>query len=328
MGENSKIEWCTHTFNPWVGCTKVSPACDLCYAETWSRRTGQPELWKGARRRTTSANWNEPRKWNAAAAKLGIRAKVFCASLADVWDNQVPAEWRRDLFDLIHETPQLDWLLLTKRPQNIEKMLLPATGEAELWPWPNVWLGTTVENQEEAERRIPKLLAVPARVHFLSCEPLLGPLDLTRVAHYYPATRDFTDSWTGLDNALTGFRATKAGGWHGSKIGWVIAGGESGGKARPMHPDWARDLRDQCAAAGVPFLFKQWGEWAPGECADFPATRTERVASLFDNNWDFGTLTPRESAETHREDAPDVYWLGKKRAGRLLDGVEHNGMPA
>jgi protein gp37 len=165
MGANSKIEWCHHTFNPWVGCTPVSRACDFCYAEAWAKRTGHPELWQGQRRRTTAANWREPLKWNRAAAAAGERHRVFCASLADVFDNQVPAQWREDLWGLIRETPSLDWLLLTKRPQNIAGMLPAQFDEGDRWPerWPNVWLGTTVENQDEADRRIPHLLAVPAR---------------------------------------------------------------------------------------------------------------------------------------------------------------------
>jgi protein gp37 len=163
VAENSKIEWTDHTFNPWVGCTKVSPACDHCYAEGWAKRTGQAGLWNGERRRTSTANWRLPYKWNNAAPLSGPRPRVFCASLADVFDNQAAPEWRRDLWWLIRETPNLDWLLLTKRPQNIVKMLPDNWGEG----YPNVWLGTTVENQTEAGRRIVALLEVPAVIHFL-----------------------------------------------------------------------------------------------------------------------------------------------------------------
>jgi len=233
MGENSKIEWCDHTFNPFVGCTKISPACDHCYAEGWAKRTGGANLWQGERRRTTDANWRQPLKWNREAEASGVRRKVFCASLADVFDNQVPVEWRTDLWRLIRETPHLDWLLLTKRPQNIAKML-PGPLSTHPWPWPNVWLGTTVENQEEADRRIPHLLAVPAAVRFLSCEPLLGELNLEP---YFDC------------------------------IDWVIAGGESGPNARPPMIRWARTLREQCWAYHVPFFFKQWGEFAPDDPA-------------------------------------------------------------
>ena len=171
MAENSKIEWTDHTFNAWVGCTKVSPACDNCYAESWAKRSGSPELWQGERRRTTEANWRKPIKWNAEAEKLGIRYKVFCNSLADVFDNEIDPEWFGDLWRLIRATPNLDWLLLTKRIGNAVKM----------WPggeYKNVWLGATVINQEEADRDIPKLLDTPAAVRFLSMEPLLGPIEL------------------------------------------------------------------------------------------------------------------------------------------------------
>lgn len=224
MAENSKIEWCHHTFNCWLGCTALSPACDLCYAETWAKRTGQAHLWQGERRRTSATLWQQPHKWNARCAAAGIRERVFCASLADVFDNQVPTRWRDDLWHLIDQTPHLDWMLLTKRPENIAKMLpTPAIG-APAWGegWPNVWLGTTVEDRARL-RRIEALRRVPARMRFLSCEPLLedlGAIDLL-----------------GID--------------------LVIGGGESGGKARPTMLPWARSLRDQCAAAGVAFFLKQ-----------------------------------------------------------------------
>ena len=224
MAENSKIEWTDHTFNPWVGCTRISPACDHCYAESWAKRTGGAALWQGERRRTTPANWRKPLKWNADALASGVRPRVFCASLADVFDNQVPEEWRRDLWDLIAATPALDWLLLTKRPQLVTK-----TAPMEGWSgWDHIWLGTTVENQAEAARRIPHLTATPARTLFLSCEPLLEPIapDLSR-------------------------------------IDWVICGGESGGVARDMDPAWARNLRDDCSATDTAFFMKQMARKAP-----------------------------------------------------------------
>lgn len=222
MGE-TKIEWSDFSFNPWVGCTKISPACDHCYAEGWAKRTGQAALWSGERRRTTPANWRQPIKWNRDCAESGVRRKVFCASLADVFDNQIPAEWRDDLWALIRLTPHLDWLLLTKRPQNIAKMLPRQLG----WPWPNVWLGTTVENQDEMAKRRGHLLNVPAAVHFLSCEPLLERVWLPALDSY----------------------------WH--SLDWVICGGESGGGARMMDERWARGLRDECAEMGIAFFMKQ-----------------------------------------------------------------------
>lgn len=207
MAENSKIEWTDHTFNPWIGCQAVSPdGCRNCYAEGWAKRYGRDFA---QRTRTSEANWRQPLKWNAKAEREGRRFRVFCASLADVFDNEVPVQWRRDLFDLIEATPHLDWLLLTKRIGNARRLY----GEAFLdsaRPWPeNVWLGATVVNQGEADRDIPKLLTVPARVRFLSIEPMMGPISL--------------DAWPlyGEDEQPL--------------LHWVICGGESGPHARPMH---------------------------------------------------------------------------------------------
>lgn len=277
MSENSKIEWTDHTFNPWEGCQKVGPGCDHCYAETRNARYagGTAVNWgPGApRRRTSAANWRKPLAWNAAHAEFfaqhGRRQRVFCASLADVFDNAVDPAWRADLFELIEQTPNLDWLLLTKRVGNVRSMA-PLPWLTEGWP-ANVWLGASIVNQAEADRDIPKLLAMPARVRFLSMEPLLGPVDLR-------------------------FKIQPA--FHGP-VDWVIVGGESGPSARPMHPGWARGLRDQCAAAGVSFLFKQWGEWAP----------TGQRRSIL-------------GCELH-----DMQRVGKKAAGRILDGAQHDGFP-
>lgn len=229
MAENSKIEWTEHTFNPWWGCTKVSPACDNCYAEAWAKRTGH-SVWgaKSDRRLLSEAHWNNPVRWNKRAQQSGIRARVFCASMADVfeWKSGL-GSLRERLWQLIHKTPNLDWLLLTKRPHLIQR--LAPWGD----DWPeNVWIGTTVESQRFAEKRMQHLVAVPAKVRFLSCEPLLGPLDLAE--------------WI-------------------DQIQWVIAGGESGPGARKTHPDWFRAIRDQCIEADVSFHFKQWGDWFPIE---------------------------------------------------------------
>lgn len=289
------IEWADFTFNPWTGCTKVSPGCDHCYAEGWAKRSGHVEWGPHApRRRTADATWQAPLKWNRAAAQSG-RRRVFCASLADVFDNHasILPDWRADLWTLIAATPHLDWLLLTKRPQNIARMLPANWGSG----WPNVWLGTTVENQTEADRRILHLLDTPARVRFLSCEPLLGPVALDMIL-----TPEM-----GL-YALTGVRSYGSGpsGFsRGPRIDWVICGGESGPGARPMHPGWARSLRDQCARDGVPFFFKQWGEWEP-----------RRGFACPDD-------LPREG--WHRFDPEcSMRRVGKNNAGRLLDGREWN----
>jgi protein gp37 len=261
MAAQTEISWCDSTFNPWWGCTKVSAACDFCYAEALDKRTGGSH-WgaKAQRRRTSQNNWSQPRKWQRQAdafeAEHGHRRRVFCASMADVFDNQVPSEWRDDLWSLVRECDRLDWLLLTKRPQNMVKMLPDDWGKG----WAHVWLGTTAEDQVEADRRIPHLLATPAAVRFVSVEPLLGPVDLyngdpdPRLGGHEATHTFIGDWWEPGDNMKGPSR-------HG--LDWVIVGGESGAKARPMQPDWARSVRDQCAAADVPFLFKQWGGRTP-----------------------------------------------------------------
>lgn len=242
MAKNSRIEWTTHTFNPWWGCVKVSQACKHCYAESWAKRVGQ-NVWgpKADRRFFGDKHWSEPLRWNADAAKTGERPRVFCASMADVFEDRRDLdEARQRLWGLIEATPNLDWLLLTKRPEVIADL---APWGAE-WP-DNVWLGTTVETQEWADKRLPILTAIPAKVRFISAEPLLGPVDLGQHA-------------TGLD--------------------WVITGGESGPKARPSSPSWFRDLLNQCMAADVAFHFKQWGDWAPGQGISLAKARAEQVA--------------------------------------------------
>ncbi|NSX05072.1 phage Gp37/Gp68 family protein [Cupriavidus gilardii] len=314
MAEHSAIEWTDHTFNPWEGCQKVGPGCDHCYAETRNARFagGTAINWgPGApRRRTSAANWRKPVVWNANhdafMAEHGRRQRVFCASLADVFDNAVDPQWREDLFALIRSTPNLDWLLLTKRIGNVQAMVSTIPG----WLPDNVWLGATIVNQAEADRDIPKLLAVRARVRFLSMEPLLGPVTLPF---------DRITQWNALAREHNQAEAS-------ASLDWVIVGGESGPGARPMHPDWARSLRDQCAAAGVPFLFKQWGEWTPGVNVG-RMTGIVDTASLFAGSWRFGREN-LASADGHIDDEPDLYRVGKKASGRLLDGVQHDSFPA
>lgn len=376
MSEQTGIEWCDSTFNPWLGCTKVSPACDHCYAERDTRRFGRVEWGAGKPRvRTSAANWKLPERWDREAfaecpecgwrgefraAKLvdveaisqcpkcdceyleASRRRVFCASLADWLDNEVPIEWLVDLLDLIRRTPNLDWLLLTKRIGNWRARLREAamnckarameTGEPidNLWMWisewangrnppANVWLGATVINQDEADRDVPKLLAVPARVRFLSIEPMLGPIRLD-IEHDWlgrsaggPFCPDCPERGVGIDpvdhRGCLG-EITDEAPYEG--LDWIICGGESGPHARPMHPDWVRSLRDQCAAAGVAFMLKQWGEWreddGTGGITDVLRAE-ERGVHVFDS--------PRVT----------VFRYGKRAAGRRLDGIEHNGFP-
>ncbi|WP_395406270.1 phage Gp37/Gp68 family protein [Pseudoduganella sp. UC29_106] len=320
MSENSKIEWTDHTFNPWEGCQKVGPGCDHCYAETRNARFGGGTAinWgPGApRRRTSVANWRKPVAWDKAHAEFfathGRRQRVFCASLADIFDNAVDPVWRRELFDLIELTPNLDWLLLTKRIGNAAEMISRAKVSDWLKGQPNVWLGATIVNQKEANRDIPKLLDVPARVRFLSMEPLLGPVSL-RLRR--AATESDRQDMDGPCSHIT----TKA----GAGIHWVIAGGESGAGARPMHPDWARDLYMQCHEAGIPFLFKQWGEWAPRgpESMGYPIIDNVPRIRLTDAGHNGQDLTARGGNDVWMQRA------GKKATGRMLDGERCDGFP-
>ena len=283
MGETTAISWTDKTFNPWVGCLKVSPACDGCYAENLMANRygrvewGAPGKGAGTRSRTSRGNWHQPVRWNAEAERNGSRPFVFCASLADVFDNQVPTEWRADLFDLIRKTPRLVWPLLTKRPQNIVEMVDDLRAGLPC----NAALGATCEDQKRADANRKHLAfsksALRPAFTFLSCEPLLSGIEL----HLSPGGALQED--------------------------WIITGGETdqgAHRARPSNPQWFRNIRDQCAAAGVPFHHKQNGEWASvsevegsGEHFTFPDGRTVRR-------------------------------VGKKASGRTLDGVTHDAFPS
>lgn len=355
MSENTKIEWATHTFNPWEGCQKVGPGCDNCYAESRNARFagGAAVNWgPGApRRRTSAANWRQPLAWNAAHeaffAANGHRQRVFCSSLADVFDNAVDPTWRDDLFTLIGNTPNLDWLLLTKRIGNAKTMLpwVPGytgpEGQRTTNVWRNVWIGATIVNQEEADRDIPKLLAVPAAKRFLSMEPLLGPVDLSHLnkdcetneinalkpdawEEEITVWRDTDDEWEDQFEDWYGVAPKDATGAMHPGVDWVIVGGESGPNARPMHPQWALDLRDQCAAAGVPYLFKQWGEWAPHRAG---AGGDEGV-DLRQGHVRYLQGDGREPDGHFRKGDAAVACIGKKAASRQLDGITHDGVPA
>lgn len=263
MGTETGIQWCDHTFNPWRGCTKVSAGCAHCYAEKLSLRN--PDVlgeWgvKGKRAIAAESYWKLPYAWDKKANADNVRRSVFCASLADVFEERAELDDHRlRLFNIIKQTQNLDWLLLTKRPVFAERWLqvyglvMPE----------NVWMGTSAENQETADERIPVLLSIPATRHFVSCEPLLGEVDLMPYFSGSKFQHDATYAYGGLD--------------------WVIVGGESGAEARPMKADWVRSLRDQCEKMSVAFFFKQWGEYHP---------KLGRV--------------------------------GKKSAGRMIDGQEWN----
>lgn len=261
MGESSGIQWTHHTFNPWIGCAEVSPACDNCYARTSTKRLEATQrnrgkialpLWGaiGDRYVTSESNWRTPLRWDRAAAKAGERHRVFCASLADVFEDRRDLDpLRARLRSLIQQTPHLDWLLLTKRIDRAGALMGEATERAyqdggllgDPDPWPeNVWIGTTVEDQQRANERIPHLLRIPARVRFLSVEPQIEQIVML-------------PSWI-LDYDYSGGRTVAS-----PRVDWVICGGESGPRARPLDLAWARSLRDQCKASGVPFFMKQLG---------------------------------------------------------------------
>lgn len=334
--KNTNIEWTDHSINFWWGCTKVSPACANCYAESVAKVFGRrifgavPQWGAGKPRaeRLEKARI-EALVLNRQAAQKGTRYRVFVNSMSDWLDDEVPIEWLSALLETVWVCQNLDFQLLTKRPQNFRrrmnavlKRVLKATGgepcnEADFIDgWvnkrdmipKNVWIGTTVENQEQAEKRIPHLLEIPARVRFLSCEPLLGSVDISHI-------RQGDNQWFPLQH-----------------LHWVIAGGESGGKARPMHPDWVRSLRDQCAAAHVPFFFKQWGEWCPAteefgvqgsvmpESGIMPCGKP---AAWVDDD---GKLQGPSAKGLRNPFA--MARMGSKPNGRLLEGVEHSAFPA
>lgn len=325
MAEASKISWTKSTFNPWIGCTRVGPGCDHCYAERQDSRGiyGDKRVHWGAgvpRYRTAEATWAAVRKWNAKAPETefaGVKGywPVFMASLADVFDNEVPDEWRADAFKVIRECPNLTFLIVTKRIGNAARMLPADWGDG----YPNVVLIATIVNQDEADRDLPKLLATPARARGLSMEPLLGPVDLT--GEYltaklgaYPFKGLPSEHRTRLVDLLD----------------LVIVGGESGPKARPMHPDWARSLRDQCAAAGVAFHFKQQGAWSDALVAD--GTSAAWVAADGRGSVDADSEEAVDLFEQAIEGRTGTRWrlmerIGVDAAGRLLDGRTHDGLP-
>ncbi len=302
MGSDSKIEWTDHTFNPWWGCTKVSAACENCYAEAFAGRFGHDCFGPAAARRFFGEkHWREPIRWNAAAAAAGRPALVFCGSMCDVFERRAGLDKHRHrLWELIEQTPDLRWMLLTKRPENVWQMV----PRLRLDKWPaHVAVGAPIENQETCEARLGRLLSIPAAMRFVSCEPLLGrvwlPEDLRK------------------------------------QLDWVITGGESGGKARPSHPDWFRSLRDQCEATGTPFMFKQWGEYAPGTVKgkkqtvvfnDGTAYKPGKVLTA--GSWRFDRPIEPRHAENWDQYHPVAMTRGRSTdAGRELDGVEYVEFP-
>lgn len=366
MADNTKIEWADATVNAINGCSVHSPGCTNCYAMKLAggrlkhvpSRAGLTApskagpVWTGEVRLDEKAllqplRWKRPRR-------------IFWNAHGDIFHDAVPDEWIDRIFAVCALTPQHQHLILTKRSARMRKYVscLPnrddLVGQQSLlvgafpsdadkvmravrMPLPNVWLGVSVEDQPRADERIPDLLATPAAVRFLSCEPLLGPVDL----QYCSSPYDYHQGWPGTYAPLIGSWWPAVGNFEEeyrnreeglSRIDWVIVGGESGPGVRPMHPDWARSLRDQCQNAGVPFFFKQWGEWAPceidGKGGLNPPVSMRKMAKWL--RWEGSTARPANCGETVQSFmAPGVIAIpsGKKAAGRLIDGREWNEVP-
>jgi protein gp37 len=333
MADKTGISWAHSTLNYWIGCTKVSAACAGCYAERdWDKRFHRV-MWGPHGARTPTKTWRQAYKWQREAAaffaKHGKKRRVFVNSLSDFADNHptIKQEWRDAAHKAWKECPDVIFMILTKRPQNLLKPgFLPADWSAENYP--NVWIGTTTENQEEADRRIPHLLKIDAEIRFLSCGPLLGALDLSSLIFVEKECPNWEmegsqppmDPETGTLECCkhcdyTGFVSEAA-------VHLVIVEGESGPDARPMHPDWVRSIRDQCDAAGVAFHFKQWGEWAPTEDQFIDEMNFPLEPSVHFRN------VPAKDSHWTDDHGWGAVRVGVKRAGRTLDGVIHDAMPS
>lgn len=249
MGKDTGISWTDHTFNPWWGCAKVSPGCKNCYAETFASRYGH-SIWgpEAPRREFGEKHWMDPVRWNNEACREKRMHRVFCGSMCDVFEDHPTAnKWRPKLWVTISNTPWLDWQLLTKRPENISKFLPRDWGSG----YHNVWLGTSIENQDMANVRLPVIRRIPARVRFLSAEPLLERILLDYALPSGSYTCDWNPKWA-------------------AGIHWVIAGGESGQNRRSCDPDWIQDLYSQCKADSVAFFCKQDSALKSGQQGRIP----------------------------------------------------------
>ncbi|MEU5298029.1 phage Gp37/Gp68 family protein [Streptomyces umbrinus] len=290
----------------WWGCARISPGCRNCYAADNARRWGHDVFHLGGERRMLSdAYWRKPLKWNREAQQTGIPRRVFCASMADVFEDHPQVTTARvRLWQFIEQTPWLRWQVLTKRPENIATM----APWGDTWP-DHVWIGTSVEDQQRADERIPLLLQVNASVRFLSCEPLLGPVWISDYMWQACACCE----GEGHDEACARCGDSHCESGHIRKLDWVIVGGESGRGARPMAPQWATNLRDQCKQNRVPYFFKQWGEWAPSGQIAIGGKRPGRAL-----------VGEPVDGLGHRT---EMVRLGKGKAGRLLDGQSHDAVP-
>lgn len=336
MSDKSAIEWTDATWNPIRGCSVVSEGCRNCYAMQVAARFNQPEqAYEGlAYRNDSGAHWTgevrlvekhlfDPLRWMRPR-------RIFVNSMSDLFHESIPDKWIFQIFDVMYSAKRHIFQVLTKRP---ERMLRVISNSMYLTnsPLDNVWLGVSVEDQKTADERVPLLMKTPSAVRFVSAEPLLGPIDLEMLTDgpddgggwVYRHWNAFDGrNWCDCRDSIHPIGS--------SPINWVIVGGESGPKARPMHPDWARSLRDQCVSAGIPFFFKQWGEWANvGECDD-PCGRCVMAKRAWNGTaWRGSELTGTEwEAGSHLTGALQLHPVGKKAAGRLLDGREWNEYPA
>jgi protein gp37 len=338
MGEHTLISWCDHTFNPWIGCQKIAPACDGCYAarlmdERLHRvEFGGPGKGVGTRARTSAANWKELAKWNRKAAEAGTRPFVFGGSLMDPFDKHVDRGWRRDYFDHIRAAPHLVMLLLTKRPQLIVELSEDAGGLPR-----NVALGTTAEDEPRWEHNIPELALAKAATNplfaFVSIEPILSSIyvrkaPITTAMKRHPA-------WSGRGHEF--FDPIHPRQDPRFKIDWIITGGETDQgdhEARPWHPAWLEDIRDDCAATDTPFHHKQNGEWHVlepvfGQHEAFAIALDGTLYKATDIAYPDGPRYGEALRAGHDRNGRlhSIYRVGKKAAGRLLDGKEHNDRP-
>lgn len=327
----TKIEWTETTWNPIVGCSLASPGCTNCYAMRFAgTRLAHLPKYDGLTQPSKAGPvWTGKLAFDEKALLEPLRWKkprmVFVNSMGDLFHEDCPDEWIDRVFAVMALCPQHNFQVLTKRSGRMREYIsfrnrwsyvldqqydLRGSGFRTDWPIPNVWLGVSVEDQQRADERIPDLLATPAAVRWISAEPLLGPVDLTNITGV-EKSRDY-------GSPVHGWSAIWVNNGIGRKwLDWVVVGGESGKGARPMHPDWARSMRDQCAAAGVPFFFKQWGEWVPRH-----SWGERRMVAIGPQGGEIPDDVVPQDVGGQRFAA-----VGKKRAGRLLDGVEHNAMP-
>lgn len=336
----SKIEWTDRVWNPVTGCTKISPGCQNCYAERMAKRlAGRCGYPKDEPFRVTlhPERLEEPLRWKKPS-------RVFVSSIGDLFHEKVHPYDIMRIFNVMAQAKQHTFMVLTKKPENLlafYKRLRPGVtipgpyfsicgkGQGYAGSPPrlpdNIWIGVTAENQEQADKRIPVLLQIPAAVRFVSCEPLLGAVDLEpwMILNRFEVTDDILDA---PDGALWGRFERVGDYWEPvmPRIDWVICGGESGPGARPMHPDWVRSLRDQCQAeaAGVPFFFKQWGEWLP--CA-VPRMGINEYLIMTPDGKTIPGGWPEAMATTG--DTWAIAKVGKKKASRLLDGQTWDEIP-